>query len=97
MCLAGSSDFPRLLAAVLPGASNHSLDSVFRHPSNAGPVLLAHVVVDLDNAWIQSILPVLLAPGDPISDFSLRIKIVAFETGRVARLENLFAVIQRSA
>src|SRR6266487_5456019 len=67
--LVGSSlDFPRVLAAVLPRASNHSLGFAFGHPSNAGPVFLAYFVIDLDNAWIQSIPPVLLAPGDPISD-----------------------------
>src|SRR6266404_2216715 len=95
--LVGSSEFPRVLAAVLPGASNHSLGFAFRHSSDASPVLLAHVVIDLDSAWIQPIPSVPFAAGDPISDVSLRIKVIAFESSPLTRPESLSAVMQRPA
>jgi len=59
--LADSLDLSRFFATILAGASNHTLIFSIRHPPDLRPVLLAHVLVDLDRAWIKSIPPVSLA------------------------------------
>jgi hypothetical protein len=89
----GILHLPCILAAVLSWTSNDFPIIAFGHVPNLAPIFHTHVIVYCDGTWMQTVASVLFAPGNPVSDLSLDIEIIAFETGPVARFEGLAAVV----
>jgi hypothetical protein len=68
-----------------------------RAGADRAPVLLAHVIVDLDRRGVQSVVAVLEAPGDPVLLAGLRISIVGFEAASPQRMKPAVTAAQRAS
>src|SRR4051812_11425862 len=86
-----------LLPAVLPPTANDLLILALRLPANLRPVLFAHVVVDLDQARVESVSAAFFAPGDPILLAAIHVEVVRLEPPLAQALELPAAVVKRLA
>src|SRR5678815_412275 len=87
---------PRRVVAVYAERAIAGARDRGRHAANVAPVLLAHVVVDLDDARVQRVLAVLARTGDPVVRAGLDVDVVRLVAAAEGR-ELHVAVVERAS